>query len=186
MADGDFKTIADFSKDNGEATRLVCREFVMLCRELELFTEAFVAIGRSKLKAVNNRDKNFTKAKLKRRIQEVDQGIQRYLEQLANADREERRRAESKAQRLEDKIAALKEEMAHLKKLEVRLREAPDQQISLTGPDARSMKCRGSGVVGYNVQTAVDTRANNERALETFAFFSIAPKSQSPACQESM
>ena len=154
----DFKTIADFRKDNGEAIRLVCREFVMLCRKLELFTEAFVAIDGSKFKAVNNRDRNFTKAKLKRRIQEVDQSIERYLEQLANADREERRHASSKTQRLEDKIAALKEEMARLKKLEVRLREAPDQQISLTDPDARSMKCRGSGVVGYNVQTAVDTQ----------------------------
>ena len=154
----DFKTIADFRKDNGEAIRLVCREFVMLCRKLELFSEAFVAIDGSKFKAVNNRDKNFTKAKLKRRIQEVDQSIERYLEQLANTDREERRNASSKTQRLEDRIAALKEEMARLKKFEVRLREAPDQQISLTDPDARSMKCRGSGVVGYNVQTAVDTQ----------------------------
>jgi transposase len=154
----DFKTIADFRKDNGEAIRLVCREFVMLCRKLELFTEAFVAIDGSKFKAVNNRDKNFTKAKLKRRIQEVDQSIARYLEQLSSADREERRKVESKAQRLEDKIAALKEEMTRLKKLEVRLRDAPDQQISLTDPDARSMKCRGSGVVGYNVQAAVDTQ----------------------------
>jgi transposase len=154
----DFKTIADFRKDNGEAIRLVCREFVMLCRKLELFTEAFVAIDGSKFKAVNNRDKNFTKAKLKRRIQEVDQSIARYLEQLASADRAERRKAGSKAQRLEDKIAALKEEMARLKKLEVRLRDAPHQQLSLTDPDARSMKCRGSGVVGYNVQAAVDTQ----------------------------
>ena len=154
----DFKTIADFRKDNGEAIRLVCREFVMLCRKLELFTEAFVAIDGSKFKAVNNRDKNFTTAKLKRRLQEVDKSIERYLAQLASADREERRKAESKAQRLEDKIAALKGEMARLKKLEIRLHEAPDQQISLTDPDARSMKSRGSGMVGYNVQTAVDTR----------------------------
>jgi transposase len=153
----DFKTIADFRKDNGEAIRLVCREFVMLCRKLELFPEAFVAIDGSKFKAVNNRDRNFTKAKLKRRIEEVDQSIERYLAQIASADREERRSAKSKTQRLEDKIAVLKEEMARLKKLEVRLREAPDKQISLTDPDARSMKCRGSGLVGYNVQTAVDT-----------------------------
>ena len=76
----DFKTIADFRKDNGEAISLVCREFVMLCRKLELFTEAFVAIDGSKFKAVNNHDKNFTKAKLKRRIQEVDQSIERYAE----------------------------------------------------------------------------------------------------------
>lgn len=154
----DFKTIADFRKDNGEAIRLVCREFVLLCRKLELFAEAFVAIDGSKFKAVNNRDKNFTRAKLRRRIEEVDQSIDRYLEQVASADHAERGTAQAKTQRLQDKITAMKAEMARLKKLEVRLRESPDQQISLTDPDARSMKCRGSGLVGYNVQTAVDTQ----------------------------
>ena len=145
----DFKTIADFRKDNGEAIRLVCREFVMLCRKLALFTDAFVAIDGSKFKAVNNRDKNFTKAKLKRRLQ-----------QIASADRQEAAIAKDKTQRLEDKIAALKEEMKRLKKLEVRLLQAPDRQISLTDPDARSMATsgRGTGMVGYNVQTAVDAK----------------------------
>ena len=153
----DFKTIADFRKDNGEAIRLVCREFVMLCRKLKLFANAFVAIDGSKFKAVNNRDRNFTKAKMKRRLQQIDESIDRYLGQLASADRQES--SEDKSQRLEDKIARLKQEMAHLKKLEVRMLEAPDQQISLTDPDARSMATsgRGTGMVGYNVQTAVDT-----------------------------
>ena len=152
----DFKTIADFRKDNGKAIRLVCREFVMLCRKLNLFAEAFVAIDGSKFKAVNNRDRNFTRAKMKRRLAEVDASIERYLEQLASADREAP--VEDKAQRLEDKIAALKKEMSRLKKLETRMLKTPDKQISLTDPDARSMKCRGSGMVGYNVQTAVDTQ----------------------------
>jgi transposase len=153
----DFKTIADFRKDNGEAIRLVCREFVMLCRKLNLFANAFVAIDGSKFKAVNNRDRNFTKAKMKRRLQQIDESIERYLGQLASADRQES--SEDKSQRLEDKIARLKQEMARLKKLEVRMLEAPDQQISLTDPDARSMATsgRGTGMVGYNVQTAVDT-----------------------------
>jgi len=156
----DFKTIADFRKDNGEAIRLVCREFVMLCRKLELFTDAFVAIDGSKFKAVNNRDRNFTKAKLKRRLQQIDQSIERYLGQIASADRQETAQAKDKTERLENKIATLKQEMARLKKLEVRLLEAPDQQISLTDPDARSMATsgRGTGMVGYNVQLAVDTR----------------------------
>jgi len=156
----DFKTIANFRKDNGEAIRLVCREFVMLCRKLELFTEAFVAIDGSKFKAVNNRDKNFTKAKLKRRLQQIDESIERYLGQIASADRQEAAVAKDKTQRLEDKIAALKKEMARLKKLEVRMLKVPDQQISLTDPDARSMATsgRGTGMVGYNVQTAVDTK----------------------------
>jgi len=154
----DFKTIADFRKDNGEAIRLVCREFVMLCRKLDLFANAFVAIDGSKFKAVNNRDRNYTKAKMKRRLQQIDESIERYLGQLASADRQES--AEDKSQRLEDKIATLKKEMARLKKLEVRMYEAPDQQISLTDPDARSMATsgRGTGMVGYNVQTAVDAK----------------------------
>jgi len=153
----DFKTIADFRKGNGEAIRLVCREFVVLCRKLELFTDAFVAIDGSKFKAVNSRDRNFTKAKMRRRLQQIDESIERYLGQIASADRQESALAEPKAKRLEDKISALKQEMARLKKLENRMLNAPDKQISLTDPDARSMKTRGTGIVGYNVQTAVDT-----------------------------
>jgi transposase len=152
----DFKTIADFRKDNGEAIRRVCRQFVILCRNLNLFRDAFVAIDGSKFKAVNNRDRNFTRAKMKRRLAEVDAAIERYLQQLAEADRQEP--AEDKTQRLEDKIAALKQEMVRLKKVEARLLQAPGRQISLTDPDARSMNHRGSGLVGYNVQSAVDTR----------------------------
>jgi len=152
----DFKTIADFRKDNGAAIRRVCRQFVILCRNLNLFADAFVAIDGSKFKAVNNRDRNFTRAKMRRRIAEVDATVERYLQQLAEADRQEP--AEDKSQRLEDKIAALKQEMARLKKVEARMLQAPGQQISLTDPDARSMNHRGSGLVGYNVQTAVDTK----------------------------
>jgi len=156
----DFKTIADFRKNNGEAIRLVCREFIMLCKKLNLFADAFVAIDGSKFKAVNNRDRNFTKAKMKRRLQQIDESIERYLSQIASADRQEAAVAKDKTQRLEDKITALKTEMERLKKLEVQMLQAPDQQISLTDPDARSMATsgRGTGVVGYNVQTAVDAK----------------------------
>jgi transposase len=152
----DFKTIADFRKDNGEAIRLVCREFVMLCKKLNLLSSALVAIDGSKFKAVNNRDRNVTRAKMKRRLAEVEASIDRYLEQLASADRCEP--AEDTTQRLEDKVAALKEQMARLKRLEVRMLQAPDKQLSLTDPDARSMNSRGSGMVGYNVQSAVDSQ----------------------------
>jgi len=152
----DFKTIADFRKDNGVAIRLVCREFVMLCRKLNLFANAFVAIDGSKFKAVNSRDRNYTRAKMKRRLAEVDASIDRYLKQLAAADQAEP--AEDKTRRLEDKITAMRREMARLKKLEARMLNAPDKQVSLTDPDARSMKTRGTGIVGYNVQTAVDTQ----------------------------
>ncbi len=154
----DFKTIADFRKDNGEAIRLVCREFVVLCRKLNLFSKAFVAIDGAKFKAVNTRDKNFTKAKLRRRLQQIDESIERYLNQIESTDRQDSAVTTDKKQRLTDKIAALEQEMDRLKKIEVRLLAEPDQQISLTDPDARSMATsgRGSGVVGYNVQAAVD------------------------------
>jgi len=152
----DFKTIADFRKDNGEAIRLVCREFVMLCKKLNLLSDKLVAIDGSKFKAVNSRDKNFTRAKMKRRLQEVEASIERYLDRVAEADRNEPPADDAKT--LQNKISKLREEMARLKKLEVRMLEAPDKQLSLTDPDARSMKSRGTGMVGYNVQSAVDSK----------------------------
>ena len=156
----DFKTIADFRKDNGPAIRAACRRFVELCRKLELFTHAVAAIDGSKFKAVNARDKNFTKAKLKKRMEQVEASIARYLAALETADRQEGGLAKSKSVRLKDKIAALREQMAAFKALEPVVAAAPDQQLSLSDPDARSMATSGrrSGVVGYNVQTAVDTK----------------------------
>ena len=154
----DFKTIADFRKDNGKAIRRVCRQFVVLCQQLGLFSEALVAIDGSKFKAVNNRDRNFTSAKLKRRMEEIETSINRYLTDLDTADRQEPVIAKARTERLQDKIAALKKQMQELKEIEVQLNETPDKQISLTDPDARSMKTRGTGIVGYNVQTAVDAK----------------------------
>lgn len=153
----DFKTIADFRKDNTKAVRLVCREFVMICRKLDLFSEAFVAIDGSKFKAVNNRDRNFTRAKLKRRLEDIDKSIDRYLAQIESADRLEASIAKSKTEKLENKITKLKKEIERLNDIEVQLEATSDKQISLTDPDSRSMKSRGAGIVGYNVQTAVDT-----------------------------
>jgi len=154
----DFKTIADFRKDNGPAIRNVCRQFVVLCRELDLFAEAIVAIDGSKFKAVNNRDKNFTQAKMQRRMKEIEESIGRYLADMDTADRAEPVVAQAKKARLQDKITALKQRMQQLRKINRELAAAPEKQISLTDPDARSMNSRGSGIVGYNVQTAVDTQ----------------------------
>lgn len=155
----DFKTIANFRKDNGVGIRNVCRQFVLLCRNLDLFKQQLVAIDGSKFKAVNNRDRNFTKAKIQARMQQIEESIERYLSMLDTADRTEPAEAPAKAVRLQDKITLLKEKMQQLKEVEARLEDAPDQQISLTDPDARSMATsgRGTGMVGYNVQIAVDT-----------------------------
>src|SRR5579863_2879269 len=154
----DFKTIADFRKDNGAAIRAVCAQFVGLCRRLKLFTHAVVAIDGSKFKAVNNRDKNYTVAKVTGRMEQVNAGIARYLRALDQADREESDIAEAKSGRLKEKIAGLRRQMRALKVMERTVQDAPDQQVSLTDPDARSMATSGKGTatVGYNVQIAVD------------------------------
>ena len=154
----DFKTIADFRKDNTKAIRLVCREFVLLCRKLDLFSDAFIAIDGSKFKAVNNRDLNFTRAKLKYRLNLIDESIVKYLGQIESADRQETTVSKIKVERLENKIANLKEEVKRLNAIEVILEATTDKQISITDPDARSMITRGTGIVGYNVQAAVDCK----------------------------
>ena len=157
----DHKTIADFRKDYGKAIRKVCADFVSICRGLDLFAEACVAIDGAKFKAVNARDRNFTRAKMKRRLEQIEESITRYLHQLDSADRQEASLArETKIERLTDKIAKLKQEMQRLKALEAEMLATPDHQLSLTDPDARSMATsgRGSGIVGYNVQIAVDTK----------------------------
>jgi transposase len=154
----DFKTIANFRKDNGKAIRRVCRQFIVLCRELNLFSQALVAIDGSKFKAVNNRDKNFTAAKMKRRMAAINESIERYLTSMDTADRAEPELAALKKGRLQDKIDALKEQMEQLKQIEVQMNASPDNQVSLSDPDARSMKNREGGIVGYNVQTVVDAQ----------------------------
>jgi transposase len=156
----DHKTIADFRKDNGPAIRRVCAQFVALCRQIGLLTKPSVAIDGSKFKAVNNRDKNFTRAKMERRRAQIEESVARYLSQLDTADLQEPSEAlAAKTVHLKDKLAKLASEMERLKAIEKAMLASPDQQISLTDPDSRSMATsgRGSGVVGYNVQVAVDT-----------------------------
>jgi len=155
----DFKTIADFRRDNGAAIQKVCREFVELSRQIGLFGDAVVAIDGSKFKAVNNRDKNFTPHKLKARMQQLEESIARYLNDLDRADREPASVPAARVSHLQEKIATVKEQVRKLRRIEKQLQEAPDQQVSLTDPDARSMATsgRGTGIVGYNVQVAVDT-----------------------------
>ena len=174
----DHKTIADFRKDNGRALRQVCVRFVALCREMGLLAGGTVVVDGSKFKAVNNRDRNFTHAKMARRLAQIEESIARYLAQLDSADRQEPSEAiATKTARLQEKIGRLRQEMGRLAALDELMRQSPDQQVSLTDPDARSMATsgRGSGVVGYNVQVAVEaehhlivthevTTEGNERA----------------------
>src|SRR5450755_2247688 len=156
----DFKTIADFRKDNGKGIKRVCREFVVLCRNLNLFSEAIVAIDGSKFKALNNRDKNFTDRKLKARMQQLEESIARYMTELDRADREPVLVTEARVEHIKQKVETVRKQMRQLKRIGKQMAQTPDGQISLTDPDARSMATsgRGTGMVGYNVQTAVDAK----------------------------
>ncbi len=154
----DFKTVADFRKDNTKGIRLVCRDFVLICRKLNLFNDAFIAIDGSKFKAVNSRGRNYTRKKLKNRFAQIDKSIEQYLKQIISADRLEAPAAKVKTERLESKINKLKKEVERLNKVEAQLEASPDKQISLTDPDARAMRAHTAGMIGYNVQTAVDVK----------------------------
>ena len=154
----DFKTIADFRKDNGGAITAVCSRFIALCRKMKVFSHAVVAIDGSKLKAVNSRDRNFTVGKVKGRRKQLEESVARYLAELDRADRDATLLPEGRVPHLKDKLAKLHAQMDKLDTIERQLQDAPDHQISLTDPDARSMTSsgRGTGTVGYNVQAAVD------------------------------
>ena len=157
----DHKTIADFRKDNGPAIKRVCGQFVELCRQLGLLATSSVAIDGSKFKAVNTRDKNFTQHKVERRRAQLEESVARYLAQLDTADRQEpSEELAAKTEHLKEKLVKLESEMQRLAAMEKLMLASPDQQVSLTDPDSRSMATsgRGSGVVGYNVQVAVDTK----------------------------
>jgi len=145
----DHKTIADFRKDNGPAIRKVCSRFVALCREMGLLTEASVAIDGSKFKAVNNRDKNFTRAKMERRLAQIEESVARYLSQLDTADLQEPSEAlAAKVAHLKEKLAKLASEMQRLKAIEKAMLASPDQQISLTRW-RRAGAARASSAITY-------------------------------------
>ena len=154
-----FKTIASFRRDNRQAIRKVCLSFVELCRELELFSAKLVAIDGSKFKAVNSRDKNFTRKSVRRRIKKTQANIDRYPAKLDAVDKEEPELRVVTADELKQKIASMEAKMEELKGREIEVAAHPDKQVSVTDEDARSMMKPGGGsVVGYNVQTAVDEK----------------------------
>jgi len=159
----DHKTIADFRKDNGKAIGKTCAQFVQLCRQLGLLTKASVAIDGSKFKAVNHRDNNFTAAKLKTRLSHLEASAARYLADLDRMDRQDRKEVElAKVEHLQDRLARIQQEMERLQDIQRELNASPDAQISLTDPDSRSMATRGkgTGIVGYNVQSVVDIESH--------------------------
>jgi transposase len=159
----DFKTVADFRRDNGQAIKMVCREFILLCRKLELFGGELVAIDSTKIKAQNSKGRNYSEAKLKALLAEIENKVSAYLEELDRSDTQEASRTDSgqerlSAQELKQKIAQLKERKKELQSLAQDLAKSGGTQVSLTDPDSRAMSMGRGSTVGYNVQTAVDAK----------------------------
>jgi len=153
----DFKTIADFRKNNGRGIKNTCRTFIDLCRQMNMFTDTVIAIDGSKFKAVNNKDNNYTPSKLKFHIDRFEKHINDYLEQLDAADKDENQHIDKK--HINEKITWLKKRLTELNAMKERVNNDPEKQISTTDPDSRLMKTQGmTRLVCYNVQSAVDSK----------------------------
>lgn len=154
----DFKTIADFRKDNGDAIKQVCSQFVLLCKHMGMFEGSSIAVDGSKFKAVNSRDNNYTKGKLKARISQTEERVSRYLDELDRADRQPDSVPEARVEHLKKRLDDAKQLLKRLAHIDDEIRESSDTQISMTDPDSRSIATSGKGtaIVGYNIQAAVD------------------------------
>jgi transposase len=154
----DFKTIADFRKDNRDAFKPVFRQFVLLCRKLDLFGGELLAVDGTRLKAVNSTERNFTHAKLTKQIESIDQKLTNYLERLDRCDVQEAKPSAARAERLAEKIATLRTQQVRCNAMLQELERTGESQISLTDPDSRAMAMNPKVGVGYNAQVAVDSK----------------------------
>src|SRR5512133_2017512 len=154
----DFKTIADFRRDNRNAFRHVFREFVLLCRQLDLFGRELLAVDGTRIKAVNNKDRNFTRASLTQFIKAADAKLDDYLQRLEKSDAAESATGGSRVKNLAEKITAIRERRERHKEMLAELDQTGESQISLTDPDSRAMAAHTHVAVGYNVQVAVDAK----------------------------
>jgi transposase len=155
----DYKTISDFRRDNRAAFRAVFRQFVLLCRKLDLYGRELIAIDGTRIKAVNNKDRNFTRRSLQDFIKAADERLNDYLERLDVADAEEgATRGGARTKNLAEKIAALREKRGRYQAMLADLEKSGEDQVSLTDPDSRAMAAHTKVAVGYNIQLAVDAR----------------------------
>ena len=154
----DFKTIADFRRENRQAFRGVFRQFVLLCKEMDLLSGELVAVDGSKFKAVNSGQRNFSQKKLEKRLKEIDQKVERYLNEMDRADRQQQPHNEISREEVKQKIEGLKERKGRYEELLKELKASGKKQVSLTDPDSRAMGLTPKGEVSYNVQTAVDSK----------------------------
>jgi len=154
----DFKTIADFRRDNRKAFRPIFRQFVLLCRQLDLFGRELLAVDGTRIKAVNNKDRNFTRASLTKFIEVADAKLDDYLQRLDQSDVSESGTAGSRTKNLAEKIAAIRERRTRCKAMLTELDRTGEEQISPTDPDSRAMAAHTRVAVGYNIQVAVDAK----------------------------
>ena len=154
----DFKTIADFRRDNRKAFRAVFRQFVLLCKQLDLFGRELLAVDGTRIKAVNNKDRNFTRASLAEFIKLADKKLEDYLQRLDHSDATEQSTGGARVEKLAEKIAAVRKRRDRCEEMLAELDRTGENQISLTDPDSRAMAAHTHVAVGYNVQVAVDTK----------------------------
>ena len=154
----DFKTIADFRRDNTKAIRAVCRDFILLCRKMDLFGKELVAIDGSKFKASNSNSRNFTKNKLNKLIDKIDKEIDSYFDDLDEGDEREKDVKQPSAEEMKEMIEQLKKKKGKYQKLKSQIEASNDTQVSLTDPDSRMMRSHQGRDVAYNVQIATDSK----------------------------
>jgi len=154
----DFKTIADFRRDNRSAFRPVFREFALLCRQLDLFGRELLAVDGTRIKAVNNKDRNFTRTSLTEFIKLADAKLDDYLQRLETSDAAEQAAGGSRVKNLAEKITAIRERRTRCQDMLAQLDRTGEDQVSLTDPDSRAMAAHTHVAVGYNVQVAVDAK----------------------------
>ena len=154
----DFKTIADFRKDNRGAFKSVFRQFVLLCRKLDLFGGELLVVDGTRLKAVNSTERNFTNAKLTKQVESIDQKLTDYLERLDHCDAQEAEPSAARTEPLKEKIATLRTQQMRCQTMLQELERSGESQISLTDPDSRAMALNPKVGVGYNAQVAVDSK----------------------------
>src|SRR6202042_1928205 len=154
----DFKTIADFRRDNRAAFKSVFRQFVLSCRRLDLYGRELLAVDGTRIKAVNNKDRNFTRSSLRAFIRAADERLEDYPKRLDEGDVADGASAGARTKNLAEKIAALSEKRGRYQAMLVQLERTGEDQISLTDPDSRAMAAHTKVAVGYNIQVAVDAK----------------------------
>src|SRR5450432_1210372 len=154
----DFKTIADFRADNRAAFKAVFRAFTLLCKRLDLFGRELLAVDGTRIKAVNNKDRNFTRGSLEKFIKAADARLEDYLERLDQGDAAEAATGGARVKNLAEKIEALSKKRGRYDAMLKQLQHTGEDQISLTDPDSRAMAAHTRVAVGYNVQIAVDAK----------------------------